>query len=239
MNNGGSIWLLSSQNKVQTLSKFKKPEFEQEGIVLPIIYDENNNNFIIDLQQTNDEILLNKKGIESRYKALQNGDIITYKGYNFRVELYDLEQRLNFNSFWHENLYLGNLPVFSEKAFEKLIEIEIHKAKRYKYPFSILLFRFTGSIDEKSKDIEKIICENIRFTDMLSKISSYEYLLYLHQVKMENIDKIIEKINNLLKNILDLNVEFSNGIEFDERFESYNDILLELYKKLEKFGNGD
>lgn len=231
MNNGGSIWLLSSLNEVQTLSKFKKPEFEQQKIILPIVYDEKSKNFIIDLQQVSDEILLNKRKIEGKTKTLQNGDIITYKGYNFRVELYDLEQSLNFNTFWHENLYLGNLPVFSEKAFEKLIEIEIQKAKRYKYPFSIVLFRFSESIEEKSKDIDKIICENIRFTDMLSKISSYEYLLYLHQVKKENICKIIEKINNLLKDLLDLDVEFSNGIEFDEKFESYNDILFELYKR--------
>ncbi len=233
MHNCGSIWLLSlkfDETSVQPLYKFKKPEFEKLDIILPILYDEKNNQFLLEPEDGNEEILLNKIKIKETSKKINNGDIISYRGHDFRVDLYDIEEKLAFNSFWHENLYLGNLPVFSAKAFEKLIEVEIQKAKRYKYSFSLVLFRFEN-LNNKIKDIEKIICENIRFTDMLSRISEYEYLLYLPQVKQENIEKIIEKIRLLLLQILDIKTTFSNGLEFNEDYNSFIEMVIRLYRK--------
>lgn len=241
MHNFGSIWLLSSEfieNSVQPLYKFKKPAFENLDIILPIIFDEEKNEFVISFDradnnlsiQNKDEILINNKKVLANKQKLNNGDIITYKGYKFRVDLYDMEENLAFNSFWHENLYLGNLPVFSSKAFGKLMEVEIQKAKRYKYPFSLILLRFENPINNINKEIEKIICENIRFTDMLSKISDYEYILYLLQVKKDNIPKIIEKLKKLIYELLDIRVEFANGIEFDEKFDSFVQMIIKLYQ---------
>lgn len=234
MHNCGSISLLSAEfkeNSIQPLYKFKKPDFESLNIVLPIIFDESESAFFIETKEGYDTILINNKSIEKTKVKLYNGDLITYKNNKFRVELYDLEQKLSFNSFWHENLYLGNLPVFSSRAFEKLMEIEIQKARRYKYPFSIILLRFASPLLSKDKDIEKIICENIRFTDMLSRISDYEYILYLLQVKQDNILKIIEKIKRLIYEILEINIEFASGIEFKEEFNSFNQIIIELYRQ--------
>ncbi|MFN3410938.1 MAG: hypothetical protein ACK4YF_02115 [Exilispira sp.] len=233
MHNCGSISLLSAdfkENSIQPLYKFKKPYFENLNIEIPIIFDESESAFFIEAKECDDTLLINNKSIEKTKVKLYNGDLITYKNNKFRIELYDLEEKLSFNSFWHENLYLGNLPVFSSRAFEKLMEIEIHKAKRYRYPFSIILLRFADPILNKDKDIEKIICENIRFTDMLSKISDYEYLLYLLQVKQDNILKIIEKIKRLLYEILEINIEFASGIEFKEEFNSFSQIVVELYR---------
>lgn len=229
MNNCGSIILLSSKftdSNIQPLYKFNKPSFDKLNITLPIIYDENQNEFII---TENKGILLNDKIIDNLPQKLNNGDIISYDSYKFRINLWDMEEKISFDSFWYENLYLGNLPVFSAKAFEKLMEVEIQKAKRYKFPFSILIFRFNDDIDARCKEIEKIICENIRFTDMLSKYSNHEYLLYLYQVKKENISKIIEKISKLLTQMLDLNISYSNGMEYDENLSSFIEILINLY----------
>lgn len=259
MNNCGSIWLLSpefDENSVKILYKFKKPEFTHINVMLPIFYDEIKNEFFFDVESIDGEslnypnsckkinekkvvekkeeieVLINNKKIDEKRKKLFNGDIITYKGYKFRVELYDMEEKLNFNSFWHENLYLDNLPVFSSKAFEKLMEVEIKKAKRYNYPFSLILFRFESQVGCKDKEIEKIICENIRFTDMLSKISDYEYIIYLLQSKKEYIPKIIKKLKTLIYEILDIKVEFANGIEFNENFNSFNQMIIRLYHDL-------
>jgi len=233
MNNCGSIWLLSpefTENSVQILYKFKKPEFTELNIALPILYDEEKNEFV--LKNEKNEILINNKKLDEETRKLFNGDIITYKEHRFRVELYNMEEKLTFNSFWHENLYLGNLPIFSSKAFEKLMEVELQKAKRYKYPFSLVLLRFESPIDAKDKEIEKIICENIRFTDMLSKISDYEYILYLLQTKKEYIPKIIKKLKTLIYEILDIKVEFANGIEFNENFNSFAQMVVRLYQDL-------
>ncbi len=238
MNNGGYILLISKDIEyclIQPIYKFKKPEFEKIGITLPIIFDETKNTFILikeeSLENEEDDIFLNNQKVQSFPAILTNGDILTYKGYNFRLNLFDLEKKILFESFWYENLYLGNLPVFSAKAFEKLIEIEIYKAKRYQYPFSMVLIRFNQDISQKSKEIEKIICENIRFSDMLCQFSNYEYLLYLLQVKEENIGKIIEKIKNLLNDILDLNIYLAKGIEFNQNIINFQDILINLYCK--------
>ncbi len=235
MHNYGSIWLISKdikENLVVPLYKFKKPSFDQINIILPIIYDEKINRFLLENDNDQDNtslIYLNENQINQFPIQITNGDIIRYKGYKFRFYLYDIEDKISFDSFWYENLYLGNLPIFSARAFEKLIEIEIYKAKRYQYPFSLLLLRFDHSINQKSKEIEKIICENIRFTDMLSQFSDYEYLLYLYQVKEENIEKILEKLKILLNQMLDLKLSYAKGIEYNEKFSSFVELLFNLY----------
>ena len=235
MHNCGSIWLISKDiknNCIQPLYKFKKPSFEEFDIILPIVHDEKIMKFVLqkDTEEEN-ETYLNNKIVENFPVILSNGDIITYKNHDFRLSLYDTEEKISFDSFWYENLYLGNLPVFSARAFEKLIEVEIYKAKRYQYPFSLVLLRFDKNINQKNKEIEKIICENIRFTDMLSHYSDYEYLLYLYQVKEENTQKIIEKLTKLIYEMLDLKVDYAKGVDYNPDFSNFIEFMINLYCK--------
>ncbi|HNV44220.1 MAG TPA: hypothetical protein PKH20_05680, partial [Exilispira sp.] len=130
-----------------------------------------------------------------------------------------------------------NLPVFSDRAFSKLMDIEIEKCKRYNYPFSILLLRFNEIAEEKKKEIVHIICENVRFTDMICCISDYEILVYLHQVKESNIDPIIKKIEGVIKNIFDLSFK-SVGVQYKLDYSNFNEIIDAIYcKYIEKSGN--
>jgi hypothetical protein len=238
MNIGGFVSLLEPGQKrtIACLSQLSNVSFNTLNIILPIFYDSEKKNYYIKAEKE-EEILINDSKLTDEDRVLRNGDIVCYKGHYFRVSLIDYDLQLSFDSFWHDNLYFDNLPVFSDRAFSKLMDIEIEKCKRYNYPFCILLLRFNEIAEEKKKEIVHIICENVRFTDMICCISDYEILVYLHQVKESNIDPIIKKIEGVIKNIFDLSFK-SVGVQYKLDYSNFNEIIDAIYcKYIEKSGN--
>lgn len=228
MNVGGNLIHINNPDGMVSipLSRFSSPWIPSLDDTLPITFSEVDGGFR--LTAGKGDTLLNGASLTGE-SVLEEGDIIEIHGARFRFAIVEYDAALAFDTFWYSNLYLDNLPVFSPLAFRKIIDVEIKKAHRYSYQFALILFRFNPLSKEEGRHVERVICENIRFNDMLCGLSRREYIVYVHQASEEQVQIVGHKLHGVLDSIIGKKPETVHFKAFMKDFENFDEMLANIY----------
>lgn len=98
--------------------------------------------------------------------------------------------------------------VLEKEFFEYLLKIEVHKAVRYLYFFSLLVAQPNGDGAERVSDqdesmantISQLIRDEIRNTDVVGRIGEDRFFVILHQADFQQAREIGERIRLRIKN---------------------------------------
>lgn len=98
--------------------------------------------------------------------------------------------------------------VLEQQSFEYLLDLEVHKAVRYLYFFSLLVVQFDGHENgEKinkhqsvAPTLSRLIREAVRSTDVVGKVRGTRFLVMLHQSDYQQARTIGERIMQRIKN---------------------------------------
>jgi diguanylate cyclase (GGDEF)-like protein len=94
------------------------------------------------------------------------------------------------------------------ESFNYLLDLEVHKAVRYLYFFSLLVVQIDGHGDEQEKKkyedvsptLSRLIREAIRGTDVVGQAGGTKFLVMLHQSDYQQARTIGERILQRIKN---------------------------------------
>lgn len=98
--------------------------------------------------------------------------------------------------------------VLEREFFEYLLDLEVHKAVRYLYFFSLLVIQPNGNGAERAsgqdESIPKIIAQliraEIRGTDVVGRIGEDKFFVILHQADFQQARGIGERIRQRIRN---------------------------------------
>lgn len=137
----------------------------------------------------------------------------------------------------------------SRSIFLKYVEIEIHNAKRYNYPLSLIMydvdnFKFINDTyghslgDKILKETAILVRESIRKGDIFCRWGGDEFLILLPHTNVEGAKIVAEKILKRIKDLKidSINVSVSIGVsEFErEKDKNFNDLFTKTDKALYK-----
>ena len=98
--------------------------------------------------------------------------------------------------------------VLEPDSFNYLLDLEVHKAVRYLYFFSLLVVQFDGHGDEQERrkheavapTLSRLIREAIRGTDVVGRAGGTKFVVMLHQSDYQQARTIGERILQRIKN---------------------------------------
>ena len=96
--------------------------------------------------------------------------------------------------------------VLDREFFEYLLDLEVHKAVRYLYFFSLLVVQTNGPKQEMDQDgssiitIARLIRDEIRGTDVVGRIDVNRLFIILHQADFQQARGIGERVMTRIRN---------------------------------------
>ena len=98
--------------------------------------------------------------------------------------------------------------VLEQQSFEYLLDLEVHKAVRYLYFFSLLVVQFNGhkkaavpmGTDTIASTMSRLIRDVIRGTDVVGRIGEGKFFVILHQSDHQQARSIGNRIMQRIQN---------------------------------------
>ncbi len=102
--------------------------------------------------------------------------------------------------------------IYNRRAFDKFLERELERMRRYRRPFSLVMFdldhfkeindTYGHQVgDEVLKGVADLIGRNLRKTDVFARWGGEEFMILLPETPIKNAEKFAEKIHNLMKTV--------------------------------------
>jgi diguanylate cyclase (GGDEF)-like protein len=114
----------------------------------------------------------------------------------------------------------GSVRPLDRKFFEYLLELEVRKATRYLYYFSLLVVQLDGRPDQEDpaeveavqRKLGYLLWDEIRGTDLLGQRHDSSFFIVLHYTDLENAIRVGQRIRERIENYT-----FESGAENGRR----------------------
>ena len=143
-----------------------------------------------------------------------------------------------FSAAQHESLHDPLTGLWNRRAYDRELELEFKRAKRYEHPLTLVLidldnFKLLNDAeghpagDQALKDVAAIIRKSLRNSDKCFRIGGDEFALLLPETLSDGSGPVIERIERsviALNKGLGMTVGLADVIEFESHTQAHNTV---------------